>query len=85
MAELATMKPADDHFDSKVTVLCELVNHHVREEEKEMFKKIDEADIDEEELAAEVAARKVELKEEEPNLKAPTKSANSRSHAKAKK
>ncbi len=61
MAELAEMKPGDDHYDSKVTVLCELVNHHVREEEKEIFDKMDKAGIDEEALANEVLARKAEL------------------------
>ena len=62
MAELSNAKASDDHYDAKVTVLCELVKHHVREEEKEMFKKIKDADIDSEELAQEVMARKEELK-----------------------
>ncbi|MBS1955801.1 MAG: hemerythrin domain-containing protein [Cyanobacteria bacterium SZAS-4] len=44
LAELGGMKPSDDHFDSKVTVLCELVKHHVEEEEKEMFEKLKDLD-----------------------------------------
>ncbi len=61
MAELSTMKPSDDQFDAKVLVLCELVNHHIREEEKEMFKKLRESGEDLEELAEQVMARKDEL------------------------
>lgn len=44
LAELGGMKPSDDHFDSKVTVLCELVKHHVEEEETEMFEKLKDLD-----------------------------------------
>ncbi len=62
MAELAKMKPSDDYFDAKVTVLCEMVDHHVKEEEKEMFEKMSESDLDLEALAQEVMARKQELK-----------------------
>jgi len=64
MAELAVMKPSDDHYDAKVTVLGELVKHHVGEEEKEMFKKIKESKMDLEKLGEEVLKRKQELKEE---------------------
>jgi len=61
MAELSGMKASDDYFDAKVTVLCELVNHHVREEEKEMFEKIKESGVDLDLLGKKVAARKSEL------------------------
>lgn len=44
LAELGGMKPSDDHYDSKVTVLCELVKHHVEEEEKELFEKLKDLD-----------------------------------------
>ncbi len=37
LAELATLEATDEHFDAKVTVLTELVRHHVEEEEQEMF------------------------------------------------
>ena len=30
--------PEDGHFEAKMTVLSELVEHHVEDEEKEMFK-----------------------------------------------
>lgn len=62
MAELSKMKPSDDQFDAKVTVLSELVEHHVQEEEKEMFKKLRESDADLESLAEQVSERKEELR-----------------------
>jgi hemerythrin-like domain-containing protein len=43
MAELARMDPASDEFDAKVTVLKEVVEHHVDEEEHEWFPKVREA------------------------------------------
>jgi hemerythrin-like domain-containing protein len=40
--ELASMKPSDERFDAKVTVLIELVEHHIEEEEEEWFPKVRE-------------------------------------------
>jgi hemerythrin superfamily protein len=40
LSELEGMEPADQRFDAKVTVLIELVRHHVEEEEKEFFPKV---------------------------------------------
>ena len=39
LAELQKMKPDDERFDAKVTVLMESVRHHVEEEEQELFPK----------------------------------------------
>jgi len=61
LAELSTMKADDDFFKAKVTVLAELVKHHVEEEEKEMFKEIHDSDIDPEELGKKMAKRKEDL------------------------
>lgn len=61
MAELSKMSAEDEQFEAKVTVLCELVNHHIKEEEKEMFKKLRESDADLNSLAQEVLTRKDEL------------------------
>ncbi|MFL6061165.1 MAG: hemerythrin domain-containing protein [Marmoricola sp.] len=38
--ELAAMKPGDERFDAKTTVLIESVTHHIEEEEQEWFPKV---------------------------------------------
>jgi hemerythrin superfamily protein len=40
LSELESMDPQDERFDAKVTVLIELVRHHVEEEEGEFFPKV---------------------------------------------
>jgi iron-sulfur cluster repair protein YtfE (RIC family) len=37
LAELPQVDPEDERFEAKMTVLSELVQHHVEEEEDEMF------------------------------------------------
>jgi hemerythrin superfamily protein len=61
LSELSEMSAGDDHFDSKICVLSELVNHHVQEEEKDIFNALRESDSDLEALAAKVVKRKEEL------------------------
>lgn len=61
LAELGNMKPSDSHYDSKVTVLCELVKHHVEEEEEEIFEKLKASDEDLEKLAKAFNERKMQL------------------------
>ena len=62
IAQLEIASPNDDHYDAKVTVLREMIDHHVKEEEGEMFPKAKKA-IDVEGVGAELAARKAELTE----------------------
>ena len=38
--ELSTMKPEDERFDAKTTVLIESVTHHIEEEEQDWFPKV---------------------------------------------
>ena len=40
--ELANMKPTDERFDAKTTVLIENVQHHMDEEEQDWFPKVRE-------------------------------------------
>jgi hemerythrin-like domain-containing protein len=40
--ELAAMKPSDERFDAKTTVLIENVRHHMDEEEEDWFPKVRE-------------------------------------------
>jgi hemerythrin superfamily protein len=64
IAQLETMSPDDDHYDAKVTVLGEQIDHHVEEEQNEMFAKARKADVDVQALGARIATRKAELKAE---------------------
>jgi hypothetical protein len=66
IAEIEAGKPGDDHWDAKVTVLGEMIKHHVKEEEQRdgMFAKAKKADLDLKELGAELKARKNELMKE---------------------
>ena len=43
LSELDGMDPQDERFDAKVTVLKELVLHHAKEEERDLFPKIRKA------------------------------------------
>ena len=59
--QLEDSHPGDELFDAKVKVLCEYVNHHVKEEEAQMFPKVKKTDLDLDDLGQELAARKAEL------------------------
>ncbi|MBV8147394.1 MAG: hemerythrin domain-containing protein [Gammaproteobacteria bacterium] len=64
IAQLEGMDPGDDLYDAKVTVLGEQIDHHVEEEEGEIFPKAKKAKVDTEKLGAQLFARKAELKSE---------------------
>lgn len=62
--ELEAAEPSEDYYDAKVKVLKELIEHHVKEEEKErdnLFQQTRAADVDLEALGEQLAARKAEL------------------------
>lgn len=61
IAQLTTMKPTDDHYSAKVTVLGENVAHHVKEEESEMFPQAMKAKVDMTALGEAMANRVQEL------------------------
>lgn len=61
IAEIQKMKAGDRLFDAKVIVLGEYVNHHVEEEESEMFPESRDSDVDLKALGVKLAARKEEL------------------------
>jgi hemerythrin superfamily protein len=46
LAELPRVSPQDDRFRAKMTVLSELVEHHVKEEERDMFKRAQALGVD---------------------------------------
>jgi hemerythrin superfamily protein len=64
IAQLNEMEPGDELYDAKVTVLSEYIDHHVKEEEEEMFPKAQKSDLDAKGLGDEMRARKQELKAE---------------------
>jgi hypothetical protein len=64
IAQLEGMSSGDDHYDAKVVVLGEYINHHVGEEEGEMFEQVREAELDTAALGAAIAERKSELRAE---------------------
>lgn len=63
IAEIEDMDPDDDYYDAKVTVLSEMIKHHVKEEEQPggMFAEARKSDMDLVELGQQLAARKAEL------------------------
>lgn len=62
MYELSIMKAGDDHYDAKVTVLGELIDHHVKEEEGIIFPKARKSKkIDPQAITARVIEKKKEL------------------------
>lgn len=61
IAQLEKMQPGDDHYDAKVTVLGENIDHHVKEEQEEMFPKAKKAKLDLADLGAQMLERQQEL------------------------
>jgi len=65
ISQIRSMAPADELYDAKVTVLGEYVEHHVKEEEKEMFPKLRKTELDLKELGVSLQTRKSELQQED--------------------
>jgi hemerythrin superfamily protein len=61
IAQLEDASPEDDLYDAKVTVLGEQIDHHVKEEEGDMFPKAKKAKVDTEALGATMLKRKITL------------------------
>jgi hemerythrin superfamily protein len=55
------MEPSDERFDATVQILAETIEHHVQEEEGELFPRVLETDIDLMALGEQIEARKEEL------------------------
>lgn len=78
LVELKKMKPNDERYDAKFTVLAENVRHHIKEEESEMFPKAEDCELDWDALCTQVVKRKEQLA---AKTRAPSKA----SHDKASK
>ena len=85
ISQLESMNSDESHFDAKVTVLKEYVEHHVKEEESRILAKLAKADIDALALAEEAIefkdSHKKDLKAKESTKKQSEKASHSRSSA----
>jgi hypothetical protein len=64
IAEIAAGNPGDEFFDAKITVLSEMIKHHVKEEEKPgegFFAQARAGKVDMAALGAKLTARKEQL------------------------
>ena len=61
IAQILAMDAGDELFDAKVKVLSEQIDHHVQEEEGEMFPKARKAKLDLMALGQAIARRKEEI------------------------
>jgi hypothetical protein len=61
IAQILSMKPVDELYDAKVTVLGEYIDHHVKEEREEMFPKVRKCGLDLAGLGDQLRVRKQEL------------------------
>jgi hemerythrin superfamily protein len=64
IAQIQASSPADDLYDAKVKVLGEYIDHHVKEEESEMFPQARKAKLDLQQLGEQLAERKQALMQE---------------------
>lgn len=75
IGQLQLMRPGSELYDAKFTVLGEYVNHHVEEEEGEMFRKAKRAKVDMASLGEQMSERKQALLAEQGVAEAPASGA----------
>jgi hemerythrin superfamily protein len=81
ISQIESMQPDDELFSAKVTVLGEYVNHHIEEEEGELFPQCKKAKMDLQSLGQELLELKEELQSEvgiSPELQAKPQQPKSR-------
>jgi Hemerythrin HHE cation binding domain len=61
ISQIEDGNPDDMHFNARVKVLGEYIDHHVQEEQDELFPKVKAAGMDTKAIGQELAARKAEL------------------------
>lgn len=66
IAQIEEGNPNEDHWEAKVTVLGEYINHHVKEEQEEIFPKVRKAGLDLKAIGQELKSRKSELTAKSP-------------------
>ena len=64
IAEIEAMEVGEELYDAKMRVLGEMVKHHIKEEEDELFPELETARVDLNAVGKEIAERKEELTSE---------------------
>ena len=64
ISQLQGMKPGDDLYEAKFTVLGEYVNHHIKEEQQEIFPRAKKTGMDLKALGEELMTRKRQCERE---------------------
>jgi hemerythrin superfamily protein len=59
--QIEGMDAGDEMYEAKVTVLKEMIEHHVEEEEKEYFPEVQKSEMDTKTVGEQLMARKQEL------------------------
>ncbi len=62
--QIEAMEPSDEMFEAKMKVLQEQIEHHVQEEEKELFPQVQKSDMDLKSVGEQLMMRKKELMEQ---------------------
>ncbi len=61
IAQIRAASPDDDHYDARVKVLGEYIDHHVKEEQSELFPAVKKAGLDVKAIGEALAERKETL------------------------
>jgi len=64
IGEIEAMEVGEELYDAKMRVLGEMVKHHIKEEEEELFPELEAAKMDLDTVGKEIAERKEELMSE---------------------
>ena len=64
MAQIIGSSIADDRYAARVGMLAEYVNHHIREEQEELFPQARESGLDMDEIGSRMLARRFDLEAE---------------------
>jgi hemerythrin superfamily protein len=69
ISQIEAGHPGEDMWEAKVKVLSEYINHHVKEEETEMFVEMRKSEVDLKALGEQLASRKQQLLGKSPSAK----------------